>query len=300
MGGSHEAIDMDFRADLRVIIEAELDALGYEPDPQLPLHKLTNLYFDALTRRISPRPRQVIRARDFSCPPAHAAGLAQLVTDIETGADLAPRLSRSLDEFEFIDGMLVEWGIYHFHLGTTPHPKRPGLIQSTGDLVYAIVSADTVYFLAVLPHRQWSNERLLQVIEENWPSLLEPYALPAGTSLEAPSPSAADREMLRKAGVNAFTALPGGALIFPPGLGRTLGGKTSVRGSMRANRLLNFVDHAARQIAGGGIGQVDVAQVRLTKIDDLDRPTQITLDVAGSELAVRVSYEPPDAQRPGS
>jgi hypothetical protein len=171
MGGSHEAIDMDFRADLRVIIEAELDALGYEPDPQLPLHKLTNLYFDALTRRISPRPRQVIRARDFSCPPAHAAGLAQLVTDIETGADLAPRLSRSLDEFEFIDGMLVEWGIYHFHLGTTPHPKRPGLIQSTGDLVYAIVSADTVYFLAVLPHRQWSNERLLQVIEENWPSL---------------------------------------------------------------------------------------------------------------------------------
>lgn len=291
---------MDFRADLRVIIEAELDVLGYEPDPNLTLHKLTNLYFDALTRRIAVKPRQVVRARDFTCPPAHATGLAQLVTDIEAGADLAPRLSRSLDEFEFIDGMLVEWGIYHFHLGTTPHPRRPGLVQSTGDLVYAIVSADTVYFLAVLPHRQWSNERLLQVIKENWPTLLDPYALPAGTTLAAPSPSAADREMLRKAGINSFTALPGGALIFPPGGGRTLGGKTSVRGSMRANRLLNFVDYAARQIADGAVGQVDIAHVRLTKIDDLDRPTQITLDVAGSEIAVRVSYEPADAQRPGS
>src|SRR5687768_15341256 len=101
---------MDFRADLRALIDAALVALGYQPDATLTLHKLINLYFDALARRIKAAPRRILKARTFACPPAHSVGLAQLESAITSGADLTPHLSTRLDKLKFLDGMLAEWG----------------------------------------------------------------------------------------------------------------------------------------------------------------------------------------------
>jgi len=155
---------------------------------------------------------------------------------------LRPYQSTSIDRADYDDGMLNDWGIQHFHLGAVPYAKAPQFMDRTGPLLYAVVTAHTLYCLTVLKHKEWSNQKLLDVMHENFPEVTAGATL---TSWNPGPPSLSvnysDDEVakLRAAGANAVTQRPDGTIMFGPGGGVTLDGR---RGKQSAKVAQAVVD----------------------------------------------------------
>lgn len=82
-------------------------------------------WFNLRRRRLTARPRRVAVSRELSSrklPPDQADALKRIEVASKTG-DLGPYLSRSIDELEYNDAMLNDWGVHHMHLGA---PTKPG------------------------------------------------------------------------------------------------------------------------------------------------------------------------------
>jgi hypothetical protein len=184
-------------------------------------------YFNFKERLISDRPRQVKIPRGFSCPPAHQEGLEHLLDKVRRGDSLFPHLSRQIDDPSFSDGMLFDWGIQHFHLGLTPDQKKTRLIQGTKEVLYAIVSDDCFYALAIEDHNHWADKDLLRIVRDNFGEIIEPYR--ANDIVPSERVDEIDRNQSRKAGLDApITELDGKYYT------RLGGGITSAKTSIRA------------------------------------------------------------------
>ena len=100
---------MDFKTDWHEILkeimrnEWGMDTKGLTTD--IPVH-----FFNAVQRRITARRRTLLISDTFQCPAEHQAGwdfIRQKVTD---GQDLAPHLSKLINNPEETDPMLNDWG----------------------------------------------------------------------------------------------------------------------------------------------------------------------------------------------
>lgn len=72
-----------------------------------------------------------------------------------------------------LDRLLADWGIHHLHLGTEPHPTRPGFLARTGlVLLVALLEADA-YLIDLRPHERdggnWAELEILRIVVRNWP-----------------------------------------------------------------------------------------------------------------------------------
>lgn len=180
-----------------------------------------------------------LTARDL--PQAIKDGLDHFIMQASAGHDLRPFLSATINDADYQDLMFYDWGVYHFHLGTEleTHGKRRGFIKGTDNILFAIAAPKrpVMYLLDVHPHRGgFTNQRLLHVVEQNWPEILDPYT----AKKIAPSYKAlADGELdtLRRAGVNVLQGTPGGRTLIPMGGGIT-GKKTSVANLRAADHLV--------------------------------------------------------------
>lgn len=56
---------------------------------------------------------------------------------------MKPYLSTRINDPDYADLMFYDWGVFHFHLGTKPHPKHNGFIKRTGELLFAITEQST-------------------------------------------------------------------------------------------------------------------------------------------------------------
>lgn len=141
------------------------------------------------------------------------------------------------------DLLLNDWGIHHFHLGQ--NPEKSGFIERTGPLLFAHVTADSVFCLGVYPHGSWTQQDLIRVIHENWPGVISTKKINGIIEL---SHTLTDDEIaqLRKAGVQTMVQVAPGIVYTPLGGGYSTAG-TSVESTMRVNwymRLLrNLEDH---------------------------------------------------------
>jgi hypothetical protein len=88
-------------------------------------------YFESKRRRVAPVPRVVKIADDFHCPSAHQVGWEALQNKVRRGEDLNPHLSKRHASLFMKDGLLAEWGVHHFHLGTEPSPRNPAYVTRT-------------------------------------------------------------------------------------------------------------------------------------------------------------------------
>lgn len=175
-------------------------------------------YYNFRVRLINNRPRQVKIPNGFSCPEEHQAGLDALFNKVTRGDSLFPHLSRQIFKPEFLDGMLFDWGIQHFHLGLTPDNKQPKLVQGFSKVLYAIVLDDCFYALKIDDHGHWANEELLRIVLNNFPEIIEPYRANDIVSID-PIIDESDRNALRKAKMSAMTKIddkfycsPGGGI----------------------------------------------------------------------------------------
>ncbi|UZM12120.1 hypothetical protein LZV00_15305 [Pseudomonas kielensis] len=233
----------DFEEDFLIFVLAELKKLNVDP-PSRDLTACALLLFKLERRCPIVVPRQTALATSFSVPADLQHGFDGLCSAIHQGDPLSPYLSRSTFSVDKADGLLDDWGILHFHLGTERLPN--GLIKGTKIVAFGLVRPNCVYFLDTYPHGPghpdaWVREHLIHTIEVNWPSLLP-------TSINTVTPDALTPEQrinCRKKSVNVTVTKLSGEVIFPPGGGVMCNG-TAMSDFTQLQRVYSQLDWARR------------------------------------------------------
>jgi hypothetical protein len=144
-----------------------------------------------------------------------------------------------------------------------------------------MVRAEAVYFIDVLPHGNWTRQKLLEIVHANWPALL-----PRAAAL-APSrtPLTDDQvKVARRKGYMTLPQMPDRSVYFPPGGGATASGLSldalvaSDRCFDRLKAYQKWVEGNAEAIAEAieGTGREVTQPIRL----------RLTVDEDGSAHAV--------------
>ena len=230
----NSGIIIDLHASFAARCAAELQAAGYTP-PTGSNEEIIRAYANVRHRRVLQRPRRVHRA------------VYTFLAKVEAGDDLRQYQSAMLESANFNDGMLNDFGIQHFHLGTAPHPTKSGFVARTEPVLFALVRNDDFYSLGCHAHGAWSQTSLLDLIHAQWPHVIAPYSPSPTPGPEITGLSRiytdSDVEILRKAGINAITQRPDGTIHVPPG-----GGVTSDRTSGKVAREVADINGLCRKL----------------------------------------------------
>ncbi|HEH5593998.1 TPA: hypothetical protein SHI13_000850 [Campylobacter jejuni] len=127
---------------------------------------------------------------------------------LKKGEDVNPFLSKRLNNN---DKMFSSFGIHHFHLGE--YLKNKQEYDRTGDLLYCFLpyyNNDSIYFIDVLPHKQWCNQELFDIIQKNWSDALQ-YT----QSFAVEDISEKYIKKLRKNNINFMPSLKSGEIVYP-------------------------------------------------------------------------------------
>lgn len=211
---------IDFVRDAKELFKRRLEAMGviikHDDDPIIS-------WYIYLERIIPASRREVVKAKDFSCPPLFTEKLKRLETEIENAANLNSYLSRSIMNCSKDDLMLYDWGIYHLHISDKLDTRKSdGFMERSDLLLYALFDNDKAYFIKTINHKgennMWTKKECLDIINDNWPHLLEPYVM-KGLSKEQQYISDDERRIIRKNHGNTFITLNNGVVIMPPNMG---------------------------------------------------------------------------------
>lgn len=205
----------DWYKQIKTILENDW---GYDAS-KLSGEALALAYFNAESRRITSQPRSILLADTFICPPNLQAGWNRLRAIVESGGDVTPNLSKFVDDIDYKDAMLNDWGIYHFHLGESLEGK---FVRRTGPLLFAYVTETVLYALGIYSHGAWADSDCIETIHRNWPEAIESFKIngvPAEKIL-----TQAQRLALRRKNVNSFVAVSDGTVYGPPGGGMVCSG----------------------------------------------------------------------------
>ncbi|WP_182178503.1 hypothetical protein [Methylobacterium radiotolerans] len=245
-------LQIDFTHDVAARCIERLTEAGYAPAPADDEEAIYT-YVSIRHRRVRPQPRTVHKAA-YTVPAHLAVGEQQLLEKVKVGGDLWPHQSRKIGKLSVEDGMLNDYGIQHFHLGTTPDAKRPDLITGTKELLFAVVKEGDFYAIGIYDHDAWTKQALVDVIHATWPELTEPYTLKDGPGMKvlglAYNPTDEEVASLRAAGVNALQQRPDGKIQIGMGGGVASDGSSfAVR--READRLLDHIDQLQTLVEDG-------------------------------------------------
>jgi len=167
-------------------------------------YSLILAYFRLLRRLVSNVRRTVVKAKSFVCPPKYVDILAKIERKIRSGENINAYLSRKLIRIDYNDPLMNDWGIQHLHLGerVITEGEHKGFIQGTPELLYVYFDKQSAYFVAILDHRSFSKQYLIQTMHDNWPHVLEPYRDPNIISVYPRNPTSEELHKLRKANLN--------------------------------------------------------------------------------------------------
>lgn len=183
-------MEADFIRDWANYLVAQLTRSSCHVDPTRDPEELAVAFFNALAHRPPVTPRRVLVSREFACPLACQAGVDLIKDKSERGEDLTPHLSMAIEKDSdvgdrlFNDALLNDWGIHHLHLGTTPDPRNPSFVARTDDVLFARITDDTLYMIAVMPHGNWARQDLVEIIHRNWPGSIRRFRLQGVVGLD--------------------------------------------------------------------------------------------------------------------
>lgn len=171
--------ELDFLKDWAELMRRRLLASRYEvPETETP-DQVCIKYFNVLRRCISVKPRMVHVSREFRCPSVHQHGIDSIRAKVSSGQNLNPHLSRNLLDLDYNDLLLNDWRIHHFHLSTILDPS--GFVTRTDPLLFAMVTDTDFYMIDVMHHDDWANERLIEIVHNNWPDVIRRYRFDASS-----------------------------------------------------------------------------------------------------------------------
>lgn len=238
----HILINEHFMKDMERIMRQDILKIGYSEDA-IDMEHVIYQFCVLYKRLIHNHPRKIYYADTFVRPTddRYAAGLDALEAKIRNGENVNPHLSRTTKRINYKDGILFDWNIYHFHLGVDIEDDNYS--GRTGDVLYAYVEENAMYFLAIAPHGQWEDKQLLEIIVRNWEELLSIYAIDA--DIEKPFDSKEDIKMFREGNINSMIKLSNGKTYISMGGGfMTNGFSASARFSQ--SYIMRFVKDLER------------------------------------------------------
>jgi hypothetical protein len=279
-------INVNFVADLTQIMRDEVRRAG------VPVHQTDSTddigYKFAVVqlRRIPVRPRRVHVARDFVAPSWTFSGILEIRRKAEMGEDLGPHQGKvrkdkvrkgTIRKARIEDDLLCDWAVQHFHLGTTADVT--GFVGRTHALLFARVTDDDFYMIGLFGHEtDWSRQRIVQTIEDNWPRSIAAYRVG-----NVPEAYTSDEEVaeLRKAGISLMAATRGS--VYAPLGGGFATDRSSVRAGMISDSWFRWADDQQREL----VANVDavVAQARAKGIE-VQPPLEFHLAVRNNDMCV--------------
>lgn len=212
-------IEADLYSDWIAILKNRLESYGIEVGKDKNAQDISLMFFNFLKRIVEPKPRKVKISKEFSCPKKYTKELSKIIKMIERGDSIIPFLSRftfhvnSEEQYKKYDGLLNDWGIHHLHFQT----------EGTKELIFAKFDEDTAYFIQVKKHGDWADYELLEIVQNNWPSIIVGYEL-KNVLAAKPRLTAKEHKMLRNKGISVISTLSNGKVYAPPGGGTTTSG----------------------------------------------------------------------------
>ncbi len=278
---NHTEIITDFRSDWIAILRDELSSMGYSMHPHDDPERFSVKYFNLLWRRVPQTPRMVRVPRQFSCPSNLQQGLNLVLKKARSGEDLTPHLSTRLLDADYNDGLLNDWGIHHFHLGTVPFPKKPGFHDRTDPVLFARVTGDRFYAIDVMGHRNWARQRLIEIIHNNWPQSIDSYRIEGILDFKD---AVTDQglKILRDHQINTPVQTADGAVYFGPGGGHAISGDSYqvVRRCMWAERELMLLQEEVKNRSA------EIADLLRSKGIKFDTPIRLKLVLQDREAVL--------------
>jgi hypothetical protein len=206
----------------QMLLRRGVSVTGSETDDQVVL-----AYFNRQARHVTATPRVVHQPPGFSVPPkfkGYEDAVAAIRKAIVAGVDITPRMSRKLQRWDYVDGMLADFGIQHLHLGTTL--DADGFYAQGVPLLYVRFDEANAYFLIVADHGEWANVDLIEIIHANWPGSIERCRIQHGRS---GSGNVSDQERMaaRQHGIDVKIKMKDGTVYSPPGGGFSASGDTT-------------------------------------------------------------------------
>jgi len=225
---------INFISDLKEVITEKLSRLGHRPAPEEDIDTLLIRSLN-LARRVPPIIEWTVKqSKELaikSLRPEIRLGLEQFIKKAESGQNLKPHLSKKSDDPDYKDLMFYDWGVFHFHLGTNSNPNHNEFVERTGELLFAIADSNTarMYLIDIHPHR-FTNQKLLRIVKDNWPEIIEPHTLNRAIGLPS-NWSDDDIGSLRKAGIDPILQISDGPVLM------SMGGGITTAGNSRLNKM---------------------------------------------------------------
>lgn len=268
-------LHIDFFADWIEILRAWLSHMGYSIPQSADPKEIPIIYANAVRRRIRPIPRQIIKSREFSCPPELQSGLRDLEAKVKDGIDINPHLSRCMKKIDCDDALLNDWRVFHFHLGE--NIENDGFIERTGPLLFARITENSFYEINVYDHGNWTNIDIVEIIHNNWPETIERFMLKDILGLSY-VPTSADVKKLRKGQVNSFIQTNDGTIYASIGGGYMTDG-TSMEAVLNADQNTRYIRQLEKWVKDNLT--IFVEEIKKVGYSD-DRPLTIKLDIDAS------------------
>ena len=217
-------IEMDLCEDYSEMVQSWMKEHGVQSDKSG--EDLWYDFFNLQKKSVRPQKRTVHYSKEFACPPEVELGLKLLVQKFDNGEDVSQHLSKDAASPSEFDGLLYDWGIYHFHLGKTID-HQTGRIERTGPVLFAKIDNENVYCINVYSHgknvqQPWAKQDLLKIIHNNWPQTIAKWKLPDGIELCPESitlPSDSQYAFLRRSGISTAIFVDKGIAYISPGGG---------------------------------------------------------------------------------
>lgn len=212
--------------------------------------ELTIRYFNVLDRIPTCCPRTVCVCKNVTITDETRAGYQELLNELRAGSDLLPRMSKSAKNIMCCDGMLNDWNIHHFHLKPRS-TTRDGAVERSGDVAYVYLTDKVAYVIAIAPHGEWANQKLLERLDSDFPDALSEWRTPfLNISYEV---DAEERKFLRKSHLNMMVKINGRVYACPNG-GESLDGTRAlvVHRVLRTRHFLKRVEEVLRRAWNDG------------------------------------------------
>ena len=113
------------------------------------------------------------------------------------------------------DALFNDWGIQHLHLGMSF--RADGFIERTLFVAFIIIRSRVLYVIDIRPHGSWEDVELLNIVDRNWPALVDPHL--AKGALAFQPPPELNTKRARKLGLTMPIQLASGKILLPPGGG---------------------------------------------------------------------------------
>lgn len=250
-------VSCDFEADLRKVLLARLDGLGFCLGEGVSTDEILVSFLNVSLLQISPGPRNVrwskaLMSRRLTLPQHLLRPIEQIEMASIRGEDLNPYLTRSLTKKKnaaFKDFQFNDWGMKHLHLGETK--ESPGVIKGTDELLFIIERPTTLYFIEVGSHQDWADQRLFEIVAREWPELFEGWRLRGVIGMEHENPTPDERKRLRSGNVTTPTQSNDGTVFAPPGGGQLANG-CNLRVRLQADSILDRLNSLEEAYKGNG------------------------------------------------